>query len=41
MSQFTPTNLAQVFAHLAKAVEAFELEKLENWEDLESAAFRY
>lgn len=35
ISKFTPTNLAQVFAHITKVVEAFELEKLENWEDLE------
>jgi energy-coupling factor transporter ATP-binding protein EcfA2 len=33
---FVPTNLAQVFSKIAKTVEAFGLDKIEKWEDLES-----
>lgn len=33
---FVALNLAQVFAHVSKAVEAFNLEKLEKWEDAET-----
>jgi len=33
---FAPTNLAQVFAHISKIVEAFELEQIEKWADLEA-----
>ncbi|SDB07949.1 RecF/RecN/SMC N terminal domain-containing protein [Desulfonatronum thiosulfatophilum] len=35
VSGFVPTNLAQVFAQIAKTVKAFGLE-IEKWEDLES-----
>jgi hypothetical protein len=33
---FVPANLAQVFAQIAKTVEAFGLDKIEKWDDLES-----
>jgi len=33
---FLPSDLAQVFAQIAKAVDAFGLDKIEKWEDLES-----
>jgi energy-coupling factor transporter ATP-binding protein EcfA2 len=33
---FLPSNLAQVFAQIARTVEAFGLDKIEKWEDLES-----
>lgn len=33
---FVPANLAQVFAQIAKIVEAFGFDKIEKWEDLES-----
>lgn len=36
VSGFVPINLAQVFAQIAKTVEASDLEKVEKWEDLES-----
>lgn len=35
VSGFTPTSLAQVFAHISATVESFELERIEKWEDLE------
>ena len=33
---FIPTNLDQVLAHVNKAIEAFELEKLAKWKDAET-----
>lgn len=36
VSEFFPNNLAQVFAHISKAVEEFDLEKLGKWEDAEA-----
>lgn len=35
VSELVPQSLAQVFAHISATVETFELEKLEEWEDLE------
>lgn len=33
---FTPKSLAEVFVHISAAVESFDLQKLEKWEDLEN-----
>ena len=35
-SGFEPANLDQVFAHISTSVEAFDLKKPLNWDDLES-----
>ena len=36
VSGFAPRSLAEVFAHISRTVESFELEKLEQWKDLET-----
>ncbi len=36
VNSFTTRNLDQIFAHISKTVESFDLEKLEKWEDAEA-----